>query len=295
MTYEKIYETLVDVDTLAAHLDHGDWRPIDCRFELIDPNAGAREHATATIPGSLYAHLDDDLSGPVVPGTTGRHPLPTRSVFGTTLGRWGIEANTQVVVFDDRGGAFASRLWWMLRWVGHRAVAVLDGGIAAWSAADHPLAPGAKVGGGAGGDPSTNFVVGEPLVAAVEVSDVLAGLGDPTQVLLDARSGPRYRGEQEGTDPVAGHIPGARSVPCMGNLGEDGRFLPPEQLRARFEPPLGGADPARAIAYCGSGVTACHDLVAMAHAGLPLPRLYPGSWSEWITDPARPRASGDEG
>ncbi|MEM9452628.1 MAG: sulfurtransferase [Myxococcota bacterium] len=289
------YETLVDVATLAAHLERSDWQPIDCRFELNDPGAGALKHAAATIPGALYAHLDDDLSGPVVPGTTGRHPLPIRSIFGVTLGRWGIEANTQVVVFDDRGGAFASRLWWMLRWVGHRAVAVLDGGITAWSQDGHSLAPGAKPGKIGDEGASVSFMVGEPLVAAVEASEVLVGVGDPTQVLLDARSGPRYRGEQEPTDPVAGHIPGARSVPCMGNLGEDRRFLPPEQLRARFEEQLGGADPARAIAYCGSGVTACHDLLAMAHAGLPLPRLYPGSWSEWITDPARPRAMGGEG
>lgn len=283
------HETLVDVATLAAHLDTSRWRPIDCRFDLLDPGAGARAHAAATIPGAIYAHLDDDLSGPVVAGTTGRHPLPTREAFGATLGRWSIEADTQVVVFDDRGGAFAARLWWMLRWVGHRAAAVLDGGITAWSAAGHALAPGTKPGA------ASRFVVGESQVTKVEAREVLAALDDPGQVLLDARSAPRFRGEQEGTDPIAGHIRGARSAPCMDNLGEDGRFLPVEQLRARFEERLAGADPTQAIAYCGSGVTACHDLLAMAHAGLPLPRLYPGSWSEWITDPDRPRATGDEG
>lgn len=282
------HETIVDVATLAAHLDPRRWRVVDCRFELTDPAAGRRKHAEATISGAIYAHLDEDLSGPVVAGTTGRHPLPAREAFAATLGRWGIEADTQVVVFDDRGGAFAARLWWMLRWVGHRAAAVLDGGITAWSAAGHALVPGAEPGA------PTGFVAGESLVGIAQVDEVLAGLGDATRVLLDARSAPRFRGEQAGVDPVAGHIPGARSAPCMDNLGDDGRFLPVDRLRARFEERLAGADPARAIAYCGSGVTACHDLVAMAHAGLPLPRLFPGSWSEWITDPSRPQATGDD-
>jgi thiosulfate/3-mercaptopyruvate sulfurtransferase len=284
------YETLVDVDTLAAHLEDPRWRVLDCRFKLADPEAAAHEHAQGTIRGAIYAHLDRDLSGAVIPGRTGRHPLPSREAFAATLGRWGIDAGTQVVAFDDMGGAFAARLWWMMRWVGHRAAAVLDGGLAAWTTAGHALTPGRPFGG-----VPLRFELGPSLVTSVTADDVLTVLNDPHVVLLDARAAPRYRGENETTDPVAGHIASARSAPFMDNLGPDGRFLPPAELRARFEERLAGTAPDRAITYCGSGVTACHDVLAMAHAGLPVPRLYPGSWSEWITDPTRPRATGDEG
>jgi thiosulfate/3-mercaptopyruvate sulfurtransferase len=284
------HETLVDADTLAAHIHDPGWRIVDCRFTLADPDAGAREHARATIPGAIHAHLDHDLSAPVIPGVTGRHPLPSREGFAATLGRWGIGPHTQVVAFDDMGGAFAARLWWMLRWVGHRAAAVLDGGIGAWTTAGHALAPGRPFEG-----VPTRFELGEPLVTWASADEVLAALDDPTVVVLDARAAPRYRGENETTDPIAGHIAGARSAPFIENLGEGGRFRSPEQLRARFEERLAGTAPQKAVTYCGSGVTACHDVLAMAHAGLPLPRLYAGSWSEWITDPTRPRATGDEG
>ncbi|MCX4248012.1 sulfurtransferase [Paraliomyxa miuraensis] len=284
------HETIVDVKTLAASLGQASWRVVDCRFALADPEAGARLHAQATIPGAIHAHLDRDLSGPVIAGRTGRHPLPTREAFAATLGGWGITAgDTQVVAFDDIGGAFAARLWWMLRWVGHRAAAVLDGGLGAWEQADGALAPGRAYDGA-----RSTFALGEPLVAAVSADELLAMLDDPDVAVLDARAAARYRGEGESTDPVAGHIAGARSAPFVGNLGEDGRFLTPERLRARYREHLAGTSPENAIAYCGSGVTACHDLLAMTHAGLPTPRLYPGSWSEWITDPSRPRATGDE-
>lgn len=284
------HETLVDVETLAAHLEQPSWRVIDCRFELADPEAGAREHARGTIPGAVHADLDRDLSGPVISGSTGRHPLPTQEVFAATLRGWGIEPDTQVVAFDAMGGAFAARLWWMLRWVGHRAVAVLDGGLPAWTGAGHALAPGRSFEG-----PPSRHEVGASLVTSVSADEVLTVLEDPTVVLLDARAASRYRGENETTDPVAGHIAGARSAPFVDNLGEDGRFLAAERLRARYEERLAGTAPNEAVAYCGSGVTACHDVLAMAHAGLATPRLYPGSWSEWITDPSRPRATGDEG
>jgi thiosulfate/3-mercaptopyruvate sulfurtransferase len=305
------YETLVDVDTLAAHLRDPSWRAVDCRFTLGDPEAGARAFAEGTILGAVYAHLDRDLSGPVIPGRTGRHPLPTREAFAATLGRWGIDASTQVVAFDDMGGAFAARLWWMLRWVGHRMAAVLDGGLKAWNAsrilsldvALNPtvetvadvrmgprLAPGRPFAGN-----SMRFEVGPSLVASATADEVLAAIDDPTVVVLDARAAARFRGEGESIDPVAGHIAGARSAPFADNLGQDGRFRPPAELRARFEERLAGTAPARAITYCGSGVTACHDVLAMAHAGMPLPRLYTGSWSEWITDVSRPRATGEEG
>jgi thiosulfate/3-mercaptopyruvate sulfurtransferase len=284
------YETLIDVDTLAARILDPRWRIVDCHFKLADPEAGAREHAEGTIPGALYAHLDRDLSGPVIPGRTGRHPLPSREAFAATLGRWGIDADTQVVAFDDMGGAFAARLWWMLRWVGHRAAAVLDGGIGAWIGSGHALEPGRSFDG-----TPTRFEPGPSLVTSATADEVLAAIDDPGVVLLDARAAPRYRGENETTDPIAGHIAGARSAPFAANLGADGRFRPSAELRAHFEERLAGTAPDRAITYCGSGVTACHDVLAMAHAGLPLPRLYPGSWSEWITNPARPRATGEEG
>jgi thiosulfate/3-mercaptopyruvate sulfurtransferase len=307
------YETLVDVDTLASHLGDPRWRIVDCRFKLGDPEAGARAHAEGTIPGAIFADLERDLSGPVTPGRTGRHPLPTREAFAATLGRWGITASTQVVAFDDMGGAFAARLWWMLRWVGHRSAAVLDGGIAAWkelrarrsippppapidpsdsvfiSLRSRRLEPGRPFAGR-----PTVFEPGPSLVASVTADEVLAALDDRGVAVLDARAAGRYRGEGESIDPIAGHIAGARSAPFLDNLDEGSRFRSPADLRARFEQRLAGTTSDRAIAYCGSGVTACHDVLAMAHAGLPTPRLYPGSWSEWITDPSRPRATGDE-
>ena len=191
------HETLVDVPTLVAHLRDPAWLVVDCRFQLADPGAGERLHAEATIPGSIYAHLDRDLSRPIIPGRTGRHPLPAREVFASTLGRWGLSASTQVVAFDDMGGAFASRLWWMLRWVGHRAAAVLDGGLPAWTAAGQRLEPGHH----AAREP-TSFTPGEALVETVDADQVLALLDDPSVVLLDARALPRFTGEEESTDPV---------------------------------------------------------------------------------------------
>lgn len=285
----QIYETLIDVETLAAHLEHPRWRVVDCRFTLADPDAGARAFALGTIPGAVFGHLDHDLSGPVIAGRTGRHPLPSREAFAATLGRWGIGADTQVIAFDEVGGAFAARLWWMLRWVGHRAVAVLDGGLPAWTAEGHALAPG---------KPSaiaSQFELGPALVASVTAEELLARIHDPAVAVLDARAAARFRGENETTDPVAGHIAGARSAPFMDNLDASGRFRSPAELRSHYAARLASAAPEHAITYCGSGLTACHDVLAMAHAGLPLPRLYPGSWSEWITDPTRPRATGDEG
>ncbi len=282
------HRTLVDVHTVDAHRDDDDCMLLDCRFVLGDPPAGRRAHAEATIPGALHADLDEDLSGRIVPHQTGRHPLPTRQAFAATLGRWGVGSGTQVVAFDDRGGIFAARLWWMLRWVGHEAVAVLDGGLPAWIDAGRPVSPG--------GEPtdSTTFVPSRALVGEVTADEVLAALGDSDVVLLDARSAARFRGENETTDPVAGHIPGARSAPCSGNLGSDGRFAGASTLAARFRERLGGADADQAISYCGSGVTACHNILAMEHAGLPLPRLFPGSWSEWIVSPSCPVETGDE-
>lgn len=282
------YTTLIDVPTLAAHITRRDWVLVDCRFTLGDPEQGAREHAEATIAGAVYAHLDRDLSGPIEPGVTGRHPLPKSDAFAETLGRLGIDNSTQVVAFDDKGGAFASRLWWMMRWVGHRAVAVLDGGLPAWTAAGHTLAAGRRLAEVA------RFEVAPSMVTAVKAKEVLKAIGDKDITVFDARAAERYSGEQEGTDPVAGHIAGARSLPFAGNLGPEGRFLGKEALASRFNDLVGEGKPGKAIAYCGSGVTACHNVLAMVHAGLPAARLYPGSWSEWITDESRPRATGPD-
>ena len=278
------YATLVDVDTVAAHLGDPAWLVVDCRFALADPEAGRTAWRRATIPQAIYAHLDEDLSGPVIPGRTGRHPLPDPEVFAGALGRWGVAADTQLVAFDDMGGAFAARLWWMARWLGHDAVAVLDGGWSAWTSAGHATAPGRDVA-------RTPTTVRTTVDAArtADAATVLEHVDDHTVVLLDARAPDRFAGQNETTDPVAGHIRGAASAFFGGNLAGDKRFLPRPQLRARYEALLGGRAAQDAICYCGSGVTACHDILAMVHAGLAEPRLYPGSWSEWITDPTRPR------
>lgn len=284
------FDTLVDVATVAAHLGHPGWVLVDCRFVLGDPGAGRRAWATGTIEGARYADLDTDLSGPIVPGVTGRHPLPEREAFAERVGQWGIDGQTQVVAFDDKGGAFASRLWWMLRWLGHDRVAVLDGGLPAWEAAGHGHKPGVVA-----NDPR-GFELRPALVERVDAAEVLArvGGGGKSAAIFDARAADRYRGENERTDPVAGHIPGARSLPFGGNLDAQGHMRSREELVERWTTAIAPDELPGAIAYCGSGVTACHNLLAIAHAGLPLPRLYPGSWSEWITDPSRPRATGDE-
>ncbi|MEM6991755.1 MAG: sulfurtransferase [Myxococcota bacterium] len=277
------HTTLIDAGYVASWSGERKLVIVDCRFSLRDVEAGRAAWREATIPGAVYAHLDEDLSGPVVPGTTGRHPLPDVDRFAALLGSWGVDGDTQVVAFDDMGGPFAARLWWMLRYVGHDTVAVLDGGLAAWEGSGHPTAPGAPPSASATFAPNVR-----PQMLAT-TADVVAALDDPEVALLDARSAARYRGEQETTDPVAGHIPTAISAPFVDNLAPDQRFLPTAPQRRRFRALLAGAPSARAICYCGSGVTACHNLLAIEMTGQPMPRLYVGSWSEWITDPTRPR------
>ncbi len=278
------YTTLIQPSDLAAHLGDPGWAVVDVRFSLDDPARGRRAYAEAHIPGATYAHLDEDLSGPVRPGVTGRHPLPTPEAFAATLGRLGIGNTTQVVAYDDAGGAIAARLWWMLRWLGHDAVAVLDGGFPAWQAGGYAVRGGEEV-------PAPARFVPHPRPALLaDVEDIVRRA--PGVRLLDARAAERYRGEVEPIDPVAGHIPGALSAPFRENLDDRGRFLPPDVLRRRFERLLGGAPQADVICYCGSGVTAAHNLLALAHAGFAGARLYPGSWSHWITDPERPVATG---
>lgn len=280
------FTTLIDPETLQAHLGDPDWVVVDCRFSLSDPAYGRRAYQDAHIPGAVYAHLDEDLSGSIVPGRTGRHPLPDPEQLARKLGAWGIDNRTQVVAYDDAGGAFAARLWWLLGWLGHEAVAMLDGGWSRWVREGRPVRSGIET------QPSRTFVPRTRPERVVSADEVLQHLHDPSWRLLDARAPERYRGEQEPIDPVAGHIPGAVNAPFAENLTPEGTFRPPEQLRQRFEALLGDVPPERVICYCGSGVTAAHNLLAMAHAGLPGARLYAGSWSEWIADPRRPVARG---
>ncbi len=255
---------------------------LDCSFDLADPAAGERGFAAGHLPGAVYAHLDRDLSGTKAAGR-GRHPLPERAAFAATAGAWGVAPGVQVVAYDNQGGPYAARAWWLLQWLGHGAAAVLDGGTAAWLAAGGTLAGGAAAPRAAGPYPA-----GDPAMPTIGAEDLLTALGD--LLVLDARAGERFRGEVEPLDPVAGHIPGATNRFFKDNLQPDGRFKPVEQLRAEFG--ALGTPAADVVHQCGSGVTACHNLLAMAHAGLEGSRLYPGSWSEWCSDPARPVARG---
>jgi thiosulfate/3-mercaptopyruvate sulfurtransferase len=278
------HRTLIDVATLQARLAAG--APtvvIDCRFDLARPDAGEAAYAAGHLPGARYAHLDRDLSGART-GANGRHPLPARAALAALAGRWGLAPTVQAVAYDDQAGAYASRLWWLLRWLGHDAVAVLDGGWAAWGAAGGEVARDRPALAAAGPYPAS----ASPAMPTVDTAAVQAGLGRLT--VLDARTGERFRGEVEPLDPVAGHIPGARLRCFKDNLDPDGRFKSARLLRAEFD--ALGVAPAEVVHQCGSGVTACHNLLAMAYAGLEGSALYPGSWSEWCADPSRPVAVG---
>ncbi len=282
-----MHQTLIRAEALRDLLGRPGLVLVDCRFSLLDPERGAADYARAHLPGAVYAHLDRDLAGPVAPGRTGRHPLPEPSAFEATLRRWGVEPDSQVVAYDDRDGAIAARLWWLLHWAGLPAAAVLEGGWQAWTAAALPTSAEAPT----PAPGSVRVVPQAALVAGAEAVEACSAAGGAG--LLDARAPERYRGDVEPIDPVAGHIPGARNAPYAGNLDADGRFLAPERLRARLEGLLEGVPAAEAICYCGSGVTAAHNALAFRHAGLGMPRLYPGSWSEWITRPERGAALGE--
>ncbi|OLF50912.1 sulfurtransferase [Pseudomonas chlororaphis] len=279
---------LISPPQLAARLEQPGLVILDCRFALEDPDYGQRSYSEGHLAGAHFADLERDLSGPVVKGVTGRHPLPSPSALIARLQAWGIDADSDVVLYDDGPGAFAARAWWLLAWLGKRdGVFILDGGLKAWHAAGLPLSLDAP-----SGVPG-NFT-GQPDPALLLSAEALQKrLGQPALTLLDARAQPRFRGEVEPIDPVAGHIPGAQCAAFTDNLGSDGRFLPAEQLRQRFAAKLGTRSPADLVAYCGSGVTACHNLFALCLAGYPLASLYAGSWSEWITDPQRAVATGD--
>ncbi len=270
----------------------------DCSFDLMNPAAGEEQYRQAHIPGAVYAHLDNALSDKGTPDASGkyhphpdaasggRHPLPAREKFAIWLSSVGFANDMQAVVYDRNGANYCGRLWWMLKWAGHEAVAALDGGLQAWQAA------GGEVRGGT--EPShfqSNFELKAPLRRLATSDDVLRGLGG-AQTIVDARATPRFKGEVEPLDPVAGHIPGALNRPFASNLGADGRFKPVAQLRQEFEQLLAGRDPATVVHHCGSGVSAVPNVIAMELAGLGQPALYAGSWSEWCSDPKRPVEKG---
>ncbi len=278
-----MHTTLVSVAGLAAHLNDVSWIVCDCRHDLADTEAGRRAYRESHIPGARFVHLDEDLSAPRT-GRNGRHPLPDPQPFVRRLGELGVDSAKQVVAYDASGGYYAARLWWMLRWLGHEAAAVLDGGWNAWLSAPHSITnqiPAIE---------AARFTARARTDLARDANYVAANLGKPGPLLLDARAPNRYRGEYETLDPVAGHIPGAANRFFQLNLDADGGFKPPAALRQDFEVILGAVPPSEVVHYCGSGVTACHNLLAMEIAGLPGSRLYPGSWSEWCSDPSRPVA-----
>jgi len=259
---------------------------VDCRFNLLDPQAGRTAWQAGHIPGAYYADLDKDLASPVGP-MTGRHPLPDREHFAALLGSWGVTPDTTVVAYDNAGGALASRLWWLLRWVGHRHAMLLDGGLQAWEAAGLPLSTEAPV------SASGRYPVSEPEVDVIPVDAVEEGLSDKRLTLIDARDAARFAGDAEPIDKVAGHVPGAINRPLSENLDEHGCFKPAQKLRDEFNELLNDR-PAEVASMCGSGVTACHNVFAMELAGLPPAALYVGSWSGWISDPARPVAGRED-
>ena len=272
------YKTLVDTETLAGKLC-SDWVLFDCRYVLADPAEGERRYQKGHIPGAQYLHLERDLSGPVT-SQSGRHPLPEPQVLAARLKKLGVNNSSQIVAYDDAGGAFAARLWWLLRWLGHPQVAVLDGGINKWNAERRTLTRELPV-----PPPAGDFVAHPDDALWVGAAHVAQISPHPMARLLDARASSRFRGEQEPIDPVAGHIPGAVNLPYAENVSQDGCFKSPTELRRRFEAALAGVAPAATVCMCGSGVTACHNLLAMEVAGLKGGRLYAGSWSEWIREP----------
>lgn len=279
----------ISTEELAQHLYDPQWAIVDCRFKLDNPAAGRQAYQEAHIPGAVYAHLDEDLSGPIVPGQTGRHPLPEIERFAATLSTWGIDANTQVIAYDDNSSVYAGRLWWMLRWLGHDNVAVLDGDWRHWQQEGRPTSSGVetRVAGSFEPQPRPNM--------QVSVAQVAANVASGRHKMFDSRDESRFRGEPSPMDPVSGHIPGAQSAWYARNLDANGKFLPADQLRARFDALLGDSAPEETIFYCGSGVSVHNNLLAIALAGYDtLPRVYIGSWSDWITDASRPVATGAE-
>ncbi|MBT0570793.1 sulfurtransferase [Curvibacter sp. CHRR-16] len=287
------YSTLISPEELQTLRAQGQTVMVfDCSFELMNPVAGPAQFDEVRIAGAVYTHLDTALSAKgagVATASGGRHPLPTREHFAQWLTSVGFTNGMQAVVYDRQGVNYCGRLWWMLRWLGHQAVAVLDGGLQAWQAAGLPTESGPAPAPSAA---AQAFALHEPLVRLVDASHVQATLGQPQYSVIDARATPRYKGEMEPIDPKAGHIPGALNRPFSNNIGSDGRFKPAEQLRAEFAALLGQRDAAHVIHHCGSGVSAVPNVLAMEIAGLGTPALYAGSWSDWCSDASRPVAQG---
>lgn len=280
-----MYTTLISCSQLADRLHEPGWLVFDCRNELTDHEAGRRAYDAGHVPGAHYVHLERDLSGPIT-GRSGRHPLPQPDIFGARMRALGLSPGMQVVAYDATGAVMAARLWWMLRWLGHESVAVLDGGWKAWLDSGRPLTTLAPR------EPRQGSFQAAPAASTVDMAFVHAHLGDPGMVLLDARTADRFRGDNETLHPIGGHIPGARNRPYNENLQPEGTFKPSAQLRAEFERLLAGTPPGAIVHQCGSGVSACHNALAMEIGGLSGSRLYPGSWSEWCADPTRPIARG---
>jgi thiosulfate/3-mercaptopyruvate sulfurtransferase len=280
-----MYTTLIQVAELATLLSERKVVVLDCRHELSRPEWSDRAYAESHIPTAVQAHIDRDLSSPIT-ASSGRHPLPDVTKFAETLGAWGIDNTTQVVAYDQGNGVYAARAWWLLRWVGHRNVAVLDGGFAAWQEAGLPMSS----------EPGKNerrkFTPALASDVALSTAEVQQSLARDAIALIDARGADRFAGENETIDPVAGHVPGASNRPFAKNVDARGRFLPPAELRRQWSHALGARSVHEVVAMCGSGVSACHNLLALEIAGMPGARLYPGSWSEWIRDPQRPIARG---
>jgi thiosulfate/3-mercaptopyruvate sulfurtransferase len=286
-----MYRTIVTTDELAALVPSAAVAVVDCRFRLDDSDWGRREYEAAHVPGAIYAHLEHDLSGHRT-GLNGRHPLPDPAVLAQTLSRLGIGLHTQVVAYDQDAGAYAARLWWLLRWLGHDAVAVLDGGFSRWMREGRPTRPGEEQ---RAPTPFAGSTHRERVAETSDITRLISTRGTGAELLLDARAPERFRGEVEPIDRVAGHIPGARNYSYLWNIDGRGQFRPPEWIRSRVERELGAITGDQAVCYCGSGVTACHLILALEVAGLPGARLYPGSWSEWSADTNRPIETGPEG
>jgi thiosulfate/3-mercaptopyruvate sulfurtransferase len=279
------FTALISAGELEAHLDDARWVVCDCRHDLMDTGAGKRAYRESHIRGARFVHLDEDLSAPLT-GHNGRHPLPDPVRFARRAGELGISNDSQVVAYDASGGYYAARLWWLLRWLGHDAVAVLDGGWGAWARASLPITSELPAVVPARLHPRMRSN------ASIAAEQITERIGRRLPLLVDARSPDRFRGENETLDPVAGHIPGAVNRFFKLNLEADGRFKPPAVLRQEFSSVLGDIPPPEVVHYCGSGVTACHNLLAMEIAGLAGSRLYPGSWSEWVSGRSRPVATG---
>ena len=281
------FTTIVNTATLTAHLQDPDWAIVDCRLDLSQPAWGGAEYERAHIPGAVFADMARDLAGPKT-GTNGRHPLPDPDTLARTLGRFGIDNRVQVVAYDQDIGMYAARLWWLLRWLGHERVAVLDGGWARWIAEGRPVAAGVE-------SRAPRVFAGTPRANMIATANDVASLGPASgSRVVDARAPERYRGDVEPIDRVGGHIPGAVNHFYKLNVNDAGELRSPNDLAARWKETLAGATPESTICYCGSGITACHNVLALEHAGLHGAKLYPGSWSEWSSDSQRPIEKGQK-